>query len=111
MENNSEESLEYLILNGYVEVAGIDSEAGDFLYSFTEEAKRKIPDLRRQMDEEFYRSIVYLWEQGFLDMDIDSDNPVVTLKEKALDLDALSSLPKPHKSVLANIMDAMNRLW
>lgn len=111
MENNSEESIEYLILNGYVEVSGIDPEAGNFLYSFTEEAKKIIPDLKRQLDEEFYSSIVYLWELGFLDMDIDSENPVVSLNEKALSSSEVSRLPDDHRNALKNIIDAMNRLW
>jgi len=111
MENNSEESIEYLILNGYIEVAGIDKTSGDFLYSFTEEAKTIIPDLRRQLDEEFYKSIVYLWERGFLEMDIDSDNPVVSLKDKALDPDAVFALPEEHRNAMMNIIDALSRLW
>jgi DNA-binding PadR family transcriptional regulator len=110
MENNSEESLEYLILNGYVEVSGIDSETKNFLYSFTEKAKRVIPDLRRQLDEEFYQSITYLWEHGFLEMDIESDNPTVTLKEKALDPNEVALLSEIHRTSLISITEVL-RQW
>jgi hypothetical protein len=109
MENNSEESLEYLILNGYVEVASLDPQTGGFLYSFTEEAKRIIPDLKRQLDEEFYQSIAYLWEHGFLDMDIESDNPTVTLKEKALNHNEVALLPEIHRTSLISIIEVLSQ--
>jgi len=109
MENNSEESLEYLILNGYVEVASLDPQTGGFLYSFTEKAKRIIPDLKRQLDEEFYESITYLWEHGFLDMDIESNNPTVTLKEKALNHDEVALLPEIHRTSLISIIEVLGQ--
>jgi hypothetical protein len=109
MENNSEESLEYLILNGYVEVASLDPQTGGFLYSFTEEAKRIIPDLKRQLDDEFYQSITYLWEHGFLDMDIESSNPTVTLKEKALDRNEVALLPEIHRTSLISIVEVLKQ--
>lgn len=109
MQDKSEDSLEYLILNGYVEVAGIDSSTGSFLYCFTEEAKRIIPGLKSQLDEEFYQSIVYLWEHGFIEMDIGSDNPIVTLKEKALIQNEVANLPEIHRTSLIAIIEVLSQ--
>lgn len=103
----SEEYLEYLILNGYVEVAGLDKETGDFLYSFTESARATVPGLQDQLNEEFYGLIVYLWEHGFISMDIESDNPKVTLNPKALDQNEVNNLPFPYKSALLTIIEAL----
>jgi hypothetical protein len=107
MENSSEEYLEYLILNGYVEVAGIDEEGGEFLYSFTENAKSEIPGLKEQISEEFYKVIVYLWEQGFLDMDISSENPLVRITPKALEKTEVDLLPKLYRNALITIAESL----
>lgn len=109
MSNNyeSDEYLEYLILNGYVEVAGIDEDSGDFLYTFTESARETIPGLNDQLNDEFYSLIVYLWEHGFVTMDIESQNPRVTISEKALDQEQVEKLPSIYKSALHTIIEAL----
>ena len=105
--NGSDDYLEYLILNGYVEVAGVDQETNEFLYRFTDNARETIPGLQEQLNEEFYGLIVYLWEHGFISMDIESKNPLVTLNEKALDKDEVDKLPYIYKSALLTIIDAL----
>lgn len=107
MQDNSEEYLEYLILNGYVEVAGIDDTNGEFLYSFTDFAKQNIPDLENDLTEEFYKIVVYLWEHGFLSMDFTDDSPLVTILPKALDEEEVNKLPKIYKSALLGIIQAL----
>jgi len=92
--SDSEDYLEYLILNGYVEVAGLDPDTQEFLYSFTEEARNTVPGLQQQLNEEFYGLIVYLWEHGFIAMDIESESPRITLLPKALNESEVSQLPK-----------------
>lgn len=103
----SDDHLEYLILNGYVEVSGVDKETGEFLYTFTEAARQKIPGLQDQLNEEFYSLIVYLWEHEFISMDIESQNPKVTLNAKALDDQEVKKLPYIYKAALLTIIDAL----
>lgn len=103
----SDDYLEYLILNGYVEVSGVDKETGEFLYTFTEAARQKIPGLQDQLNDEFYSLIVYLWEHGFISMDIESKNPRVSLNAKALDENEVNGLPYIYKAALLTIIDAL----
>ena len=110
MPNNydgSDDYLDYLILNNYVEVSGVDKETGEFLYMFTDTARETIPGLQEQLNEEFYVLIVYLWEHGFISMDIESENPKVTLNPKALNKDEVDKLPHIYKSALLTIIDAL----
>lgn len=105
--DGSDDYLDYLILNNYVEVAGVDKETGEFLYMFTDTARETIPGLQQQLNEEFYSLIVYLWEHGFVSMDIESENPKVTLNPKALDQNEVEKLPYIYKSALLTIIDAL----
>jgi hypothetical protein len=105
--NESDDYLEHLILNGYVEVSGIDPETGDFLYMFTEKARQTMPGLEEQLNEEFYALIIYLWEHGFIAMDIESQSPRVTLMPKALDQEAVSQLPSIYRLALFTIIEAL----
>jgi len=105
--NDSDDYLEYLILNGYVEIAGVDPETQEFLYSFTETARSTVPGLQEQLNEEFYGLIVYLWEHGFIAMDIESESPRVTLMPKALSEHEVSQLPKIYRHALMTIIEAL----
>jgi len=105
--SDSEDYLEYLILNGYVEISGIDPDTQEFLYSFTEEARNTIPGLQEQLNEEFYGLIVYLWEHGFVAMDIESESPRVTLMPKALNEYEVAQLPKIYRHALMTIIEAL----
>jgi hypothetical protein len=105
--NDSDDYVEYLILNGYVEVAGIDPETQEFLYSFTDEARNTVPGLQQQLNEEFYELIVYLWEHGFISMDIESESPRVALTPKALNQYEVSKLPQAYRHALMTIIEAL----
>jgi hypothetical protein len=103
----SDDYLEYLILNGYVEVAGIDEENGEFLYNFTQTARQKVPGLQDQLNNEFYGLVIYLWEHGFVSMDIESQNPMVTLNPKALNKNEVDQLPYVYKAALLTIINVL----
>lgn len=104
---NSDDYFEFLILNGFVEVSGIDKETGDFLYAFTDEAKRVMPGLQEQLNEEFYNMITYLWEHGFIFMNIESENPMVAIAPKALNEEEVAKLPYYYRSALVTIKEAL----
>jgi hypothetical protein len=99
--------IDSLILNGAVEVAGLDIETGDALYTFTDKLSQFSPALHRELNNYFYSEIMFLWENGFLDMDITSDEPSVSLTEKALDEAMTRSLDKEHLISLKGIINAL----
>ena len=96
--------MEELILNGVVEVAGIDSNTGEFLYNFTPKLKELMPDLWNERLDFIYNEIMYFWERGFIDAhDIDGIDPVVLLTDLAKDEDAVSELPLEKQESLREI--------
>lgn len=91
---NENEMLDYLILNNAAEIAGIDSETGEPLYRFTSKLKEVLPELYEQHVKHVNIEIMRLWEKGFVNIDLMSDNPLVTLSEKAFIQHDLNSLSK-----------------
>jgi hypothetical protein len=87
-----QDSLDYLILNGGIEVAGIDSSNGEILYSFTPKIKELMPDLYNEHLKDVNRNILNLWEKGFLNIDFLLNDPVVTVSKKGLDPEEIGKL-------------------
>jgi hypothetical protein len=98
-----DEEIERLILLGALEPSGLDSETGEFLYTFTDKLAEVNPELYKDISSYFYTETMYLWSHGFIDMDITSSNPLVKLGPKALDLDAVNLLEKNQKKVFEEI--------
>ena len=95
-----EEYIDFLILNGGIEVVGINENTGDFLYRFTEKLAEIAPHIYQGMLDEFEKDIMFFWVEGFLAMDPTSDNPIVSLTEKAFDEDAIVRLTYDQQLVL-----------
>lgn len=98
------EILEQMILDGSAEVAGLDSETGEFLYSFTPKVAELYPELYVEMAQFYYDSVVSLWEKGFLDIDLDSDDPYVILNDKSLDQDQIKTLSSLEQRLLESVV-------
>lgn len=94
MDDTSKEIIDKLILSGAMQVAGVDSSTGDFLYQFTDKLKEVSPELYDEHVNHVNKQLMKLWEMGFLDIDILSDNPIVKITEKAIDENELSTLSK-----------------
>lgn len=75
--------FEKLVLDGVIEVAGIDSETGEFLYNFTYKLKEKYPFLYDELQNYISREVMELWQFGFVEMDVTANNPIVSLTSKA----------------------------
>lgn len=104
--NFNEEQLEQLILDGIVEFAGLDKD-GEMLYSFAADLEKRAPAIHKMVKELHMQDIYYLWEHGYLSMDITKENPTATITPKALDEAAVNELP-PHMQIfLEQIIDAM----
>jgi len=87
-------AIDYLLLNGGLQVAGVDQKTGEFLYNFTPKIKEIMPDLYHEHMNHVNNELMRLWEKGFINIDLMSENPIVTLAQKALDPEEVSRLSK-----------------
>ena len=97
MDEMHEEIMEKLILSGALQIAGVDTETGGFLYQFTPKLKEISPELYEDHVNHVNKELMGLWEKGFLNINITDENPIVTLTEKALDESELSKLSKEDR--------------
>lgn len=102
MDENS--FLEYLILEGALEVAALDVENGEPLYRFTDKLHHISPELYDQHLNMFYSDVMELWQRGFLNINLESQEPVVSLTEKSFDIEAVKNLDKDKRYTLNEII-------
>jgi hypothetical protein len=105
-EEDSDAWIEHLILEGGIEVSAVD-ENGELLYSFTDKLKEVDPKLYQKAYEKMYMDAKLLWIEGFLEMDITSNNPKVHLNRKSFDRQAISKLPPELQTTLYQIIEAL----
>jgi hypothetical protein len=106
---SNSDAVEFLILNKGLEVSGIDSATGEFLYSFTPKIKDLMPELYKAHLDHVNSQIMFLWENGFVNVDFLSDNPRVTLTEKAFNTEEISKLSEEDRWSLEEIKRLMKR--
>jgi hypothetical protein len=86
MNNSSSEEeniIDQLLLDNALEVVGIDKTNGEFLYAFTPKIKDVMPELYEDHLNYVNSEIMTLWEKGYLNVDFLSEDPEVTLTDKA----------------------------
>ena len=91
-----------LIENGAIEYAGLNEE-GEPIYNFTDKLKDINPYLFDIHQTQLNREVMFLWEQGFITVDLLQDNPDVGLTEKSFDEESVNMLDDLYKSVLKEI--------
>jgi hypothetical protein len=102
--NEEDLTIEKLILDGALEVGGIDVESGEILYNFTNKLKDVMPELYNEHLNFVNSEIMYLWEHGFLTIeDLGDENPKVNLSLKAFNQEEISKLPKDRQRSLEEI--------
>lgn len=100
-------SIEHLILEGAVEVAGMNLETGEMMYTFTPELENINPELYGAVSDYIYGAILSVWTKGFIDMDALDPQAMVTLTPKAFDSDAIDrELGDREQQVLQQLMMA-----
>lgn len=97
------ELVDKMILEGVIEVAGIDSTTGEFLYSFTPKLKEKYPMLFNELQIFISKEMMDLWEAGFVSMDVMEENPIVSLTEKAFIEEEVNKLGEQLKHSLSEL--------
>lgn len=106
---NEEDYIETLILNGALEIAALDMETGEPLYRFTEKLKEVSPDLYNLQSGMFHNGIMLLWQNGFLDINLELDDPLVRLTPKAFDKNEIDKLDKENIQMLKGIIEAIEK--
>ena len=91
-EKSDNELINELILDGAIEVAGIEADTGNFLYAFTPKIREVMPSLFKEHSENVNSWVMRLWEKGFLDIDLFSDDPIITITKKALNKEELLTM-------------------
>lgn len=94
--------IDNLLSNGALEYAGVSDE-GEILYNFTPMLKNIMPALYNEHLNHVNSELMNLWEKGFIEMDLMSNNPVVRLSPKAFS-DDWKDLSKDEKWSLKEIM-------
>ena len=97
MTSDENEIIERLILEGAMEVAGVDAENGELLYSFTPKIQQVMPELYHDHMNSVNAEILSLWERGYVDIDFLAKDPVVTLGPKSFDNTEVLKLNKREK--------------
>jgi hypothetical protein len=97
MTSDENEIIERLILEGAMEVAGIDAENGELLYSFTPKIQQIMPELYHDHMNSVNAEILSLWERGYVDIDFLAKDPVVTLGPKSFNNTEILKLTKREK--------------
>ena len=105
-DEDSDAWIERLILEGGIEVSAVD-ENGELLYSFTDKLKEVDPKLYDKAYQKMYTDARMLWIQGFIEMDITSDNPKIHLNRKSFDKDEIEKLPPELQTTLYQIIQAL----
>ena len=107
---NSEESelFDSLLLLGAIEVVGIDPNNGEFMYSMTPKMEDLFPELYYEHLNKIDEDIKVLWQDGFLEINLLEDNPMVYLTSKAFISAEVEALPEDKKTTLAEIKRIFN---
>jgi hypothetical protein len=106
--NSEDQTIEELILKGGLETVGVDQETGELLYSFTPKIQKLMPDLYKEHINEVNAGVMNLWENGFVNVDLLSNDPKITLTEKALDKDSIEGLSKSQRWNLLELIRLLN---
>lgn len=96
-EESISEIIDHLILEGGLEVAGVDPESGEMLYAFTPKVKEIMPDLYDDHLNFVNAELMVLWEKGFVDIDFLKDDPLIYISDKSYDPEELKKLSKQER--------------
>lgn len=104
MRDDFDDLIDTLILAGLLEVAGIDSRTGEFLYSFTPKVAEIDPEFFNDMQNAIHNQILQLWAAGFLDIRMYQGEPMVSLTEQCMDMEAIEKLDSIDQAFLFHII-------
>jgi uncharacterized protein YjgD (DUF1641 family) len=103
------EMINKLILDGGLEVAAVDNDSGELLYSFTPKIKEIMPELYKEHMQDVNSQVMNLWQKGFINLDLFTSDPVITLTLKALNKEEVKTLSKQERWSLFEIVRLLQR--
>lgn len=109
MDSEEDKIIDSLILNGSLEVAALDEDTGEMLYSFTPKIQELMPDLYKEHVSSVNAEVMNLWEKGFLDLDLFQKDPIITITPKALNRGEIENLSKQERWSLFEIIRLLQR--
>ena len=109
MASEEDEIINSLILSGGLEVAALDEDTGEILYSFTPKIEKLMPDLYKEHLQSVNSEVMNLWEKGFLNLDLFASDPIITITNKALNKEEIEGLSKQERWSLFEIIRLLQR--
>ena len=109
MASEEDKIIDDLILNGGLEVAALDEDTGEMLYSFTPKIQELMPDLYDEHIRGVNSEVMNLWEKGFLNLDLFVKDPIITITAKALNKEGIQGLSKQERWSLFEIIRLLQR--
>jgi hypothetical protein len=100
--------IDDLILEGGLEVAGVDPETGEMLYLFTPKVKELMPDLYNDHLNFVNDELMALWEKGYVNIELLEDDPLISLTDKSNDPSEISKLSRQEKWSLQELKRAIS---
>ena len=99
--------IDNLILEGGLEVAGVDPDTGEMLYAFTPKVKEIMPELYNDHHNFVNDELMVLWEKGYVNIDFLMDDPLISLASKAYIQEEIDKLSKQEKWSLQELKRAI----
>ena len=109
MASEEDKIIDDLILKGGLEVAALDEDTGEMLYSFTPKIQELMPDLYEEHIRGVNSEVMNLWEKGFLNLDLFEKDPIITITPKALNKEEIQGLSKQERWSLFEIIRLLKR--
>jgi hypothetical protein len=109
MASEEDKIIDNLILNGGLEVAALDEDTGEMLYSFTPKIQELMPELYDEHIRGVNSEVMNLWEKGFLNLDLFEKDPIITITPKALNKEEIQGLSKQERWSLFEIIRLLQR--
>ena len=100
--------IDDLILEGGLEVAGIDPETGEMLYLFTPKVKELMPELYNDHLNFVNDELMALWEKGYVNIELLEDDPLISLTNKSHDPREMAKLSRQEKWSLQELKRAIS---
>ena len=91
------EIIDHLILEGGIEIAGVDPESGEMLYAFTPKVREIMPELYHDHLNFVNDELMVLWEKGYVDIDFLKDDPLIYISDKSYDPEEVKKLSKQER--------------
>jgi hypothetical protein len=98
------EMIDALILQGALEIEGIDQDSGQMIFSMTDKMEKIAPEIYKEFEEELYRTVMSLWEKGLVQMNVMDIEPTVAPTEFGLDRRTWKGLSSEELNVMKTIM-------